>query len=474
MRTKLLVSITLLMLSATMAFAQGLTTVATMTVADNKTGNVNIEVGGVAGDVVSINGVDQTLGGNKTFLVNVDTEKTIVIEATSASSITHMYCNGNELTSLDVSGCTALIGLYCYNNKLASLDISGCVALQMMSCYNNELTSLDVSNCNVLRTLSCYNNKLTSLNVSGCVALQSLSCYNNELTSLDVSGYTSLLSLSCYNNKLTSLNVSGCVALTNLSCQNNVLSFLDISGCVALTSLYCQNNELTSLDISDCAVLERIYANGQKIVVNIPFNDNNTTGVNISFNGMTEMIASGQTFSFPTALIGDPFSGIISIVRAADERNRYSVTLVAEEGVSTNKAVGIHTVIEGYDFSFYTTLADEYADYNLIVLVNGNEVAPTIYDNMYIIENIDKDKEVTFELKKADNTTANQSLRAAAVSASTGTITIEASNNASVQVVSFAGQIVYNAEVVGTTTVNVPAGIYAVVVGGVATKVVVK
>ena len=98
-----------------------------------------------------------------------------------------LYCDHNQLTSLDVSKNTELMGLNCDNNQLTSLDLSkntevGLAFLRQQSthligseqkyevglfyCNNNQLTSLDVSKNTELDTLHCDNNQLTSLDVS--------------------------------------------------------------------------------------------------------------------------------------------------------------------------------------------------------------------------------------------------------------------------------------------------------------------
>jgi len=415
MRTKFyLLLIMLLTLSATTAFAQGLVTVATMTVADSRTANVVITVKGVAGETVSINGIEQTLLGSSTdntFSIDVSTEKNIVIKATNASSITEM---------------------------------------------------------------NCYKNELTSLNVSGLTSLGYLTCSDNNLTSLDVSSLTSLWRLNCSGNNLTSLDVSSLPSLKHLSCSYNSLTSLDVSSCFLLTNLYCHTNSLTSLDVSGCVDLAYMTGQGQNVVVEVPFAENS---IAVYFNSVAQTVTDGETFSFPLPagiISGNPFSGTVSITRGADNRSRHNVTFISEEGVSIDRN-SVNEVIEGYDFRFYTTIADEYAGYEVAVLVNGKELTPIVYDNMYIIENIVEDKEVTFVLiKKAGNTTANEELSTAKVSASVGTLTIEAPVAAAVQVVSFTGKVVYSSELVGTVTVNVPAGIYIVAIDGTATKVVVR
>ena len=57
-----------------------------------------------------------------------------------------LSCDGNRLTSLDVSKNTALIELDCSQNELTSLDVSKNTALRWLDCSYNYLTGLDVSN----------------------------------------------------------------------------------------------------------------------------------------------------------------------------------------------------------------------------------------------------------------------------------------------------------------------------------------
>jgi hypothetical protein len=117
--------------------------------------------------------------------------------------MTELWCFENQLTSLDVSGCTALTKLHCYKNQLTSLDVSGCAALEFLNCSNNQLKSLNVSGCTALGFLNCSNNLLTSLDLSNKSVLESLQCYDNKLASLDVSN-TALVYIECYRNQLNS------------------------------------------------------------------------------------------------------------------------------------------------------------------------------------------------------------------------------------------------------------------------------
>ena len=78
--------------------------------------------------------------------------------------------------------------------------------LAMLMCEGNQITSLDVSNNSGLMWLECGGNLLTSLDVSGLLNLYILNCGNNQLNSLDISENTSLGQVpwiddhSCYLN----------------------------------------------------------------------------------------------------------------------------------------------------------------------------------------------------------------------------------------------------------------------------------
>ncbi len=119
-----------------------------------------------------------------------------------------LSCNGNQLTSLDVSGNPALEALWCGSNQLTELDVSGNPALQELECAHNQLTQLDVSQNPALWLLYCGSNHLTELNLQNNPALSSLHCGLNQLTQLDLTSNPALRSLHCNSNHLTSLDLS--------------------------------------------------------------------------------------------------------------------------------------------------------------------------------------------------------------------------------------------------------------------------
>ena len=250
------------------------------------------------GGGITIEGVKEPFSrGSATYTL---TSQTVIIQG----NVTELNGWNNQLTSLNVSGCTILTDLECFGNKLTSLDVSGCTALKELECYDNQLTSLNVSGCTALTTLECFNNKLTSLDVSGYTALTTLKCYKNQLTSLDVSKNTALTTLKCSENQLTMLDVSKNTALTKLECYKNQLTSLDVSKNTALTGLKCTRNKLTALDVSqNTALTELDCQQNQLTALDVSQNtaltklvcaENKLSALDVSQNTALKILACGE------------------------------------------------------------------------------------------------------------------------------------------------------------------------------------
>lgn len=101
-----------------------------------------------------------------------------------------------------------LTGIDWDNDELSGkLSLQDFPALQSLSCNGNELTSLDVSKNTALRVLECTNNELTTLNVGANTKLIRLECSLNDISNLDLSKNILLEDLSCGGEKPSSVNV---------------------------------------------------------------------------------------------------------------------------------------------------------------------------------------------------------------------------------------------------------------------------
>ncbi|MBQ7668243.1 MAG: InlB B-repeat-containing protein, partial [Clostridia bacterium] len=194
----------------------------------------------------SLTSLDVTHNTQLVHLSGADNNLTS-LDLTNNTELLKLGCGNNQITSLDLTNNTKLTHIYCGNNQLTSLDVTKNVDLQILVFTDNSLTNINLTKNTALTDLQCIRNNLTSLDVSKNTALRNLHCYSNSLTSLDVSKNTELRSLTCYGNSLTSLDVRNNTDLTQLWCYNNSLTELDVSKNLLLTDLQCSNSTMNPL-----------------------------------------------------------------------------------------------------------------------------------------------------------------------------------------------------------------------------------
>jgi len=129
--------------------------------------------------------------------------------------------------------CPNLIYLFAVSCNLSYISILNCPNIDYLYCDINNLTSLDLSYSKIttLSVLLCHHNQLQVLTLGSCLVQDQLECHNNQLTSLDLHTQTSLIYLNCSTNPLASLNVHTASALTNLNVRDcSALRILDAYG----------------------------------------------------------------------------------------------------------------------------------------------------------------------------------------------------------------------------------------------------
>lgn len=147
-----------------------------------------------------------------------------------------LLANITNVTSIDVSnsGITNLSGVEYFT------------ALQTLICNGNSLTTINLSNNTALKYLDCSNNPLTTLDVSKNILLQEL-YFDGVVTIINksIAGKTTAAA------QLTVLDLSNNLFLTKLSCSNNQIISLDLSNNSLLTDVNCSNNSLQNLNINN-------------------------------------------------------------------------------------------------------------------------------------------------------------------------------------------------------------------------------
>ncbi|KUJ62194.1 hypothetical protein AR687_09235 [Flavobacteriaceae bacterium CRH] len=163
------------------------------------------------------------------------------------------------------------------DGKNGSVLLSSITNVTILDVSNSGISDLSgIENFSKLVTLKCQGNSLTSINVSSNLALKYLDCSNNPLSALDVSKNPQLTELYCdgittttkkingkssVSSQLTVLDVSKNLSLTKLSCSNNQIVSLDLSKNTLLTDVNCSNNKLTSLNLGNGNNSKLTYAN---------------------------------------------------------------------------------------------------------------------------------------------------------------------------------------------------------------------
>ena len=182
-------------------------------------------------------------------------------------NLKYLWCEGNELTSLDLSGLNKLSVLNCSYNELTTLNLTGLDQLKDLNCQRNWIINLNLSGFSNLERVNCHDNlQLTTLTLTGLSKLKELHCGNNKLVSLDFTDCKNIKKIYCANNLLRTIsNINGKPNLDTLFCACNILSTLDVSGCVNLKylNLY-DNNKLKSLYLRNVNITDfnRSYFDG--------------------------------------------------------------------------------------------------------------------------------------------------------------------------------------------------------------------
>ena len=166
-------------------------------------------------------------------------------------SLNGIYAEGNQLTSIDVSGCPALTVLDVHENNISgAIDCSAMSRLSKVDIADNNVSSLTLPKHSTVYEIDCSRNALTELDVAGLSGLDELAATENALTSIDLTGLSSMTSLYLSGNQLTGIDLSSCSSLETLQVSENAITSVDLSVAPTLTGVYVQNNALTALDVT--------------------------------------------------------------------------------------------------------------------------------------------------------------------------------------------------------------------------------
>lgn len=133
------------------------------------------ELNVIVNELKSITGLDQTTALKTLNLAWNDLENLVV----NLPSLEGINVEQNQLTSLDLNGCTSLKSLIATNNSITQLDLSSNILLQYLKVSANEIGQIDLSKNVAMELFWISNNQLASLDVSKLSKLYDLSIFGN-------------------------------------------------------------------------------------------------------------------------------------------------------------------------------------------------------------------------------------------------------------------------------------------------------
>lgn len=186
--------------------------------------------------------------GNTAINTNGDSE----IQFSEANSFTGQI-NTNSISGIfDVTGIesfTSLTELFLNQTQISSLDVSANVNLDKLSCGWSDVSSLDISNNTSLTYLAIYSNLITSIDLSNNPLLSQLWCYDLAISTLDLSNNPNLTVVYIPDNQLSMIDLSNNDLINNLTCSGNSITSLDLSNLTGLSHFTCNLTDLQSLDL---------------------------------------------------------------------------------------------------------------------------------------------------------------------------------------------------------------------------------
>ncbi|WP_396602568.1 T9SS type B sorting domain-containing protein [Algibacter sp. R77976] len=317
------------------------------------------------------------------------------------TSLTQLFVQDNQLTTINISSNVNLQILWCFNNQLSALNVTQNPSLISLRCEDNDLTNIDVSNNLNLNVLTCERNQITSIDVSNNINLNRFQCGNNQLSNLDVSAIPNLSFLYCEQNQLTNLNLTNNDRLDVLVCSNNQLTELDLSQSYNLSHLNCSNNQLCALNIKNgnnisVTLIDFDNNPGLNCVVVDDINENHSSWIPTSFlnyvnapddcsdfipvDSLENII--GTSYTLPTLINGNYFT----------ETNGMGMPLNTGDVITTSQTIYIYNESTcNSNESFFTVFINN-EDYFIPKFFTPNNDGINdvwqIYDRLNLVNNI--------------------------------------------------------------------------------------
>lgn len=154
--------------------------------------------------------------------VDLSENKLKVADFTGCPMLSNLSLNGNQLEELTLKDMRSLTDINLRYNKLTKFSIANCPRLKSLVLSDNLLTSADLTGGKLrLQDVYVDGNQLTTLDVTGFASLATLSAGRNQLTEVKLEGCSALRYLDLSENKFSTLKFPTLPALGEVYIQNN-------------------------------------------------------------------------------------------------------------------------------------------------------------------------------------------------------------------------------------------------------------
>lgn len=281
------------------------------------------------------NGMVQTYAGGEDVLLEITGQKAgDTITITGGRSWVMLACPGMGLTAVDLSAATGMQSLYLQNNELAAIDLRGMTSLTDLNLANNKLASITYTDAGfpekdlvAMEHLNLGGNELTGQfilrenNVSVPKHLQSVNISNNKFTSAVFTSNTALDMLKCDGNDLTKLDLNYNRSLSAFMGNGNKLATISYQPtATGMQQFIADDNKLKSaLDFSNCSKMKDIsIANNQISELTMP--EVKMSSLNYSGNALTFASLPVKAPTYVSFVPQEPvdISGIENMKTSAD------------------------------------------------------------------------------------------------------------------------------------------------------------
>ena len=220
------------------------------------------------------------------------------------TELTSLYCNGNDLTMLDLSSNTKLTILDCSNNNIDELYLDGGIARALTEGYRegstyifdegDEYYSVSVDTATKVYSNGSWINEpvivtaideysfpddnfrefvlseydadsdgnLSEIEIDNAIFMNCDGRYISDLTGIEF--FTELTSLDCSDNELTELDISANAKVTSINATNNLISSLTLNGNPDIGNLCVGSNPIETIDLTEYPILLNVYTYGQQ------------------------------------------------------------------------------------------------------------------------------------------------------------------------------------------------------------------